>query len=55
LPQASRAGRILVRTDWAGLSYDLLDHLVAQGLEHSVGCAVTEDVRDAIAVRPEWA
>jgi hypothetical protein len=55
LPEAARAGRILVRTDGAGFSHDFLDHLVATGLEYSVGYAVTDDVRDAIAVVPEWA
>jgi hypothetical protein len=55
LPEAARAGRILVRTDGAGFSHQFLDHLVAMGLEYSVGYAVTEDVRDAITLLPEWA
>jgi hypothetical protein len=59
LPEAARAGRILVRTDGAGFSHDFLDHLAAQpdgrALEYSVGYAVTEDVRAAIALLPEWA
>jgi hypothetical protein len=54
LPEAAGAGRILVRTDGAGFSHQFLD-LVAQGLEHSVGYAVTEDVRDAITLLPQWA
>jgi Transposase DDE domain group 1 len=55
LPETARAGRILVRTDGAGFSHQFLDHLVARGLEYSVGYAVTEDVRDAIMLLPEWA
>ena len=59
LPEAARAGRILVRTDGAGFSHDFLDHLVNQpdgrALEYSVGYAVTEDVRAAITMLPEWA
>lgn len=57
LPEHARAGRILVRTDGAGFSHDFLDHLVDQpdhrALEYSVGYAVTEDVREAIALLPE--
>jgi hypothetical protein len=55
LPESARARRILVRTDGAGFSHGFLDHLVEQGLEYSVGYAVTEDVRDAIALLPRWA
>jgi hypothetical protein len=55
LPEAARAGRILIRTDGAGYSHSFLDHLLAQGLEYSVGYAVTEDVREAITLLPEWA
>jgi hypothetical protein len=55
LPEAARAGRILVRTDGAGFSHAFLDHLVEQGLEYSIGYAVTEDVREAITLLPEWA
>jgi hypothetical protein len=59
LPEAARAGRILVRTDGAGFSHDFLDHLVTQpdgrALEYSVGYAVTEDVRAAITMLPSWA
>jgi DDE family transposase len=54
LPEAARVRRILVRTDGAGFSHDFLDHLVEQGLEYSVGYAVTEDVRDAIGLMPRW-
>jgi hypothetical protein len=55
LPEAARAGRILVRTDGAGFSHEFLDHLVEQQLEYSVGYAVTEDVRTAITMLPRWA
>jgi len=59
LPEAARAGRILVRTDGAGYSHDFVDHLVGQpdarSLEYSLGYAVTEDVREAIALLPDWA
>jgi hypothetical protein len=57
--QQARAGRILVRTDGAGFSHDFLDHLANQpdgrSLEYSVGYAVTDDVRAAITLLPEWA
>jgi hypothetical protein len=55
LPEGARAGRILVRTDGAGFSHAFLDHLLALGLEYSVGYAVSDDVRDAIALLPRWA
>jgi Transposase DDE domain group 1 len=59
LPEAVRAGRILVRTDGAGFSHAFIDHLADQGegrrLEYSVGYAVTQDVRQAIGMIPEWA
>jgi hypothetical protein len=55
LPEAAIAGRILVRTDGAGYSHTFLGHLVAAGLEYSIGYAVTDDVRDAITMLPEWA
>ena len=45
LPEAARAGAILVRTDGAGFSTPFLEHLPRLGLEYSVGYAVTEDVR----------
>jgi hypothetical protein len=55
LPETARAGRILVRTDGAGYSHAFLDHLVAEGLEYSIGYAVTDEVRDAITLLPAWA
>jgi Transposase DDE domain group 1 len=55
LPDAHRAKRILIRTDGAGFSHAFLDHLVELGLEYSVGFAVTDDVRAAIARVPRWA
>jgi hypothetical protein len=55
LPEAARAGRILVRTDGAGFSHDFVEHLVAAGLEYSTGFAVTQDVRAAIDLLPGWA
>jgi hypothetical protein len=55
LPEAARAGRVLVRTDGAGFSHDFLDHLVATGLEYSTGFAVTDDVRAAIDLLPAFA
>lgn len=55
LPEAARAGRILVRTDGAGFSHDFLDYLIRRELEYSVGYAVTEDVREAIVLLPRWA
>jgi len=50
LPEAARSGRILVRTDGAGFSHAFVDHLLGLGLQYSVGYAVTEDVRDGIAL-----
>jgi hypothetical protein len=55
LPDAYRAKRILVRTDGAGFSHTFLDHLVGQGLEYSVGFAVTDDLRATITRVPRWA
>jgi hypothetical protein len=55
LPENARTGRILVRTDGAGFSHAFIEHLTGQGLEYSLGYAVTEVVRDAISLLPEWA
>jgi hypothetical protein len=55
LPETARTGRILVRTDGAGYSHTFLDHLVAEGLEYSIGYAVTDEIRDAITMLPAWA
>lgn len=50
--------RLLIRSDGAGATHDLLDWIVAQGqvrgrtVEYSVGFAVTEQVRQAIAMVP---
>ena len=50
---------LLVRADGAGASHDLLDWLTTQGkirgrhLDYSIGFAVTERVRDAIATVPK--
>ena len=50
---------LLIRSDGAGASHKLLDWLTEQGtgrgkkLEYSVGFAVTEKVRDAIALVPK--
>src|SRR4051812_39593866 len=55
LPEAARAGRVLVHTDGAGFSHAFLDHLLGLGLDYSVGYAVTDDVRDAIGLLPAWA
>ncbi len=55
---ASHRKRILVRADGAGASHDLLDWLTAQNtkrgrsVEFSVGFAVTDKVRTAIALVP---
>ncbi len=52
---------MLIRADGAGASHGLLDCLTAQGrlrgrrLAYSVGFAVTENVRTAIALLPEAA
>lgn len=62
IPAAHRK-HLLVRTDGAGASHQLLDWLSAQGqirgrvLEYSVGFSVTERVRDAITLIPKavWA
>jgi hypothetical protein len=55
LPEDVRAGRILVRTDGAGYSHTFLQHLVDTGLEYSIGYAVTDEIRDAITMLPDWA
>jgi len=50
--------KLLVRSDGAGASHDLLDWLTAQGqvrgrrVEYSVGFAITEKIRDAITIVP---
>lgn len=51
--------RLLIRSDSAGASHGLLDWLTEQGkirgrsVEYSVGFAITEKLRDAIAVVPK--
>ncbi len=58
VPAAHRK-RMLIRADGAGASHDLLDWLTDQNtirgraVEYSVGFAVTEKVRDAIALVPK--
>lgn len=50
---------LLLRSDGAGASHDLLDWLTTQGqvrgrtLEYSVGFAITDKIREAIAVVPK--
>lgn len=57
VPAAHREG-VLIRSDGAGASHDLLDWLTAAGrvrghtLEYSVGFALTEKIREAIAMVP---
>jgi hypothetical protein len=55
LPEDARSGRILVRTDGVGFSHAFVEYLTDQGLEYSLGYAVTEVVREAISLLPEWA
>ncbi len=51
--------KLLVRSDGAGASHDLLDWLTEQGrvrgrsVEYSVGFAITEKIREAIALVPK--
>jgi hypothetical protein len=58
IPAAHRK-RLLIRSDGAGASHKLLDWLTKQDqvrgrrIEYSVGFAITETVRDAIALVPE--
>ena len=60
---AAHRGKLLIRSDGAGASHDLVDWLHEQGkvrgrsLEYSVGFAVTEHVREAIMLVPKkvWA
>jgi len=54
LPDAPRAGAILVRTDGAGCSHAWVEHLAAGGFAYSTGFPVTEAVRTAIATVPAW-
>lgn len=57
IPAAHRK-KLLIRSDGAGASHDLLDWLTAQGkirgrsVEYSVGFAITEKIRDAIGLVP---
>jgi hypothetical protein len=44
-----------VRTDGAGFSHAFVEYPTDQGLEYSLGYAVTELVREAITLLPEWA
>jgi hypothetical protein len=55
LPEHARSGRILVRTDGAGYAHAFVEYLTSQGLVYSLGYAVTEVVREAISLLPEWA
>jgi hypothetical protein len=55
LPDRWRSKPILIRADGAGYSHALISALSAQGLEFSVGYPVTEAVRDAIRLIPQWA
>jgi len=58
VPSAHRT-KLLVRSDGAGASHDLLDWLTEQGkargrqVEYSVGYAITEKLRDAIKLVPK--
>lgn len=58
IPAAHRQD-LLIRSDGAGASHQLLDWLTAQGairgrrLQYSVGFALSEKIRDAITVVPE--
>lgn len=51
--------RLLVRSDGAGASHDLLDWLTEQGrvggrnVEYSIGFSITENIRDAITLVPK--
>jgi len=55
---AGHRKRLMIRCDGAGASHDLLDGLTAQGqvrgrsVDYSVGFAVTEKIREAIALVP---
>jgi len=57
VPAAHRK-KLLVRSDGAGASHDLLDWLTEQGkvrgrsVEYSVGFAITDKIREAIALVP---
>jgi len=58
---ATHRRKLLIRADGAGASHDLLDWITAQdakrgrSLEYSVGYAITDKVRDAIARVPKSA
>ncbi len=55
LPDRWRDKPILIRADSAGYSRALINALSTAGLDFSVGCPVTEAVRDAITKIPKWA
>jgi hypothetical protein len=55
IPDRWRSKKVLIRADGAGYSHALITALSQQELSFSVGYPVTEAVRDAIKLLPEWA
>ncbi len=55
LPEEARSPGLLVRADSGGATHAFLEHVVAGGLQFSVGFDLTEPVRAAIVAVPETA
>jgi hypothetical protein len=57
LPFTAKGGRIgrkvLIRTDSAGATHDVLDWLTAQHLSYALGFTLTDDIVARIALIPE--
>jgi hypothetical protein len=55
LPAGAASRGTLVRCDSGGATHDFLDEVVKRGLSFSVGCDLTEKVRETILALPEHA
>ena len=55
IPDRWRCKQVLIRADGAGYSHAPITALSQRGLDFSVGYPVTEAVRDAIRLAPDWA
>ncbi len=53
LPQDALDEEILVRSDSAGFSHDFVEHLRDTDIRYSIGCSITESIRDAILKVPD--
>ena len=55
LPEGAAGPGTLVRCDSAGAAHAFLDAVSSRGLSFSVGCAITEKIREVILALPEHA